>query len=220
MSPEQMIGYVGICTLGAGWRDAWRGWGTLGVAGPAEGTPVERALSVVCTPPLWQLLLLLLGLTAGLVLHSALAGAVLLSSALLLAVVDATTLRLPDVVTQSLLWLGLLFNLGATFVPLPDAVCGAVTGYLMLWCVNGCYRLVCRHHGLGAGDFKLLAALGAWLGWRALLLLLLAATAGLMCILCVRRWRWRLVPGSRWRGRCCYSQTAANVAHRLFSSGG
>lgn len=218
-------------------RDAWRGWETLGIAGPAAETPVERALSFVCSPPLWQLLLLLLGLTVGLALHfallqllgnlprrrvgrlgncrlcrwplalsagvlflltalrfapgAALAGAILLSSALLLlAVVDAATLRLPDVVTQPLLWLGLLFNLGTTFVPLPDAVCGAVIGYLMLWGVNGCYRLVCRRHGLGAGDFKLLAALGAWLGWRALPpLLLLAATGGLMCVICVRRWR-------------------------------
>ncbi|WP_308825226.1 A24 family peptidase [Sodalis praecaptivus] len=84
----------------------------------------------------------------------------------------------------------MLFNLGATFVPLQDAVCGAVIGYLMLWGVNGGYRLVCRRHGLVAGDFKLLAALGAWLGWRALPpLLLLAATGGLMCVVCVRWWR-------------------------------
>ncbi len=188
------------------------------------GTPVERALFFVCSPPLWQLLLLLLGLTAGLALHfallqllgnlprrrvgrlgncrlcrwplalsagvlfllaalrfapgAALVGAILLSSALLLAVVDAATLRLPDVVTQPLLWLGLLFNLGATFVPLSDAVCGAVIGYLMLWGVNGGYRLVYRRHGLGAGDFKLLAALGAWLGWRALPPLLLFWNGG------------------------------------------
>ncbi|MGL9723605.1 hypothetical protein [Sodalis sp. (in: enterobacteria)] len=59
-------------SFGAEQRDAWRGWETLGGAGPAAGTPVERALFFVCSPPLWQLLLLLLGLKAGLALHFAL----------------------------------------------------------------------------------------------------------------------------------------------------
>ncbi|RLR18197.1 prepilin peptidase [Sodalis-like symbiont of Bactericera trigonica] len=146
---------------------------------------------------------------------AALAGAIMLLSALLmLAVVDAVTLRLTDIITQPLLWLGLLFNLGATFVPLSDAVWGAVAGYLSLWCINGVYRLARRRHGIGAWDFKLLAALGAWLGWRGLpLLLLLAATGGVFCILCLRRWRDACDAAGVWSlARCCFAARVNVIA--------
>lgn len=87
---------------------------------------------------------------------------------------------LPDRLTQPLLWGGLLCNLEARWTPLDEAVVGAVAGYGCLWLLNAFYRQVRRRNGIGQGDFKLLAALGAWLGWTALpLLVSLAATFGL-----------------------------------------
>ncbi|HAT4984454.1 TPA: prepilin peptidase [Serratia marcescens] len=87
---------------------------------------------------------------------------------------------LPDRLTQPLLWSGLLCNLDALWAPLDDAVIGAVAGYGALWLLNVLYRQARRRNGIGQGDFKLLAALGAWLGWTTLpLLLCLAAVFGL-----------------------------------------
>ena len=82
--------------------------------------------------------------------------------------IDAETRLLPDSMTLPLLWLGLAFNLTATFAPLRDCVIGAMAGYLLLWCVHHGFRLATGREGMGYGDFKLLAALGAWLGWSAL----------------------------------------------------
>jgi leader peptidase (prepilin peptidase)/N-methyltransferase len=96
-----------------------------------------------------------------------------------LAFIDARTQLLPDAITLPLLWAGLLLNLGSTFVPLSDAVIGAAAGYLFLWLVYWIFRLVRGKEGMGYGDFKLLAALGAWFGWQALpQLILLSAGAG------------------------------------------
>jgi len=96
-----------------------------------------------------------------------------------LAFIDARTQLLPDSITLPLLWVGLLLNLGSTFVPLSDAVIGAAAGYLFLWLVYWIFRLVRGKEGMGYGDFKLLAALGAWFGWQALpQLILLSAGAG------------------------------------------
>ncbi|EMH4029696.1 pullulanase-specific type II secretion system type 4 prepilin peptidase [Klebsiella oxytoca] len=87
---------------------------------------------------------------------------------------------LPDRLTQPLLWSGLLCNLDARWAPLDDAVIGAAAGYGALWLLNALYRQVRRRNGIGQGDFKLLAALGAWLGWTTLpLLVCLAAAFGL-----------------------------------------
>lgn len=87
---------------------------------------------------------------------------------------------LPDRLTQPLLWGGLLCNLDARWAPLDDAVIGAAAGYGALWLLNALYRQVRRRDGIGQGDFKLLAALGAWLGWTLLpLLVCLAAAFGL-----------------------------------------
>lgn len=87
---------------------------------------------------------------------------------------------LPDRLTQPLLWSGLLCNLDARWAPLDDAVIGAAAGYGALWFLNALYRQVRRRNGIGQGDFKLLAALGAWLGWTTLpLLVCLAAAFGL-----------------------------------------
>jgi leader peptidase (prepilin peptidase) / N-methyltransferase len=96
-------------------------------------------------------------------------GAMVLSLVLLtLALIDFDTQLLPDSLTLPLLWLGLLFNLSATFVPLSTAVIGAMAGYLALWSVYWLFKLVTGKEGMGYGDFKLLAALGAWFGWPAL----------------------------------------------------
>ncbi len=96
-----------------------------------------------------------------------------------LAFIDLDTQLLPDDLTLPLLWLGLLFNIKAVFVPLPEAVIGAVAGYLALWSVYWVFKQLTGKEGMGYGDFKLLAAIGAWLGWTALpLTLLLSSLVG------------------------------------------
>ena len=95
------------------------------------------------------------------------------------SLIDFDTQLLPDSMTLPLLWLGLLLNLRGTFVPLPDAVVGAATGYLSLWSVYWGFKLATGKEGMGFGDFKLLAALGAWLGWAMLpLVILLSSVVG------------------------------------------
>jgi leader peptidase (prepilin peptidase)/N-methyltransferase len=96
-----------------------------------------------------------------------------------LALIDLDTLLLPDDITLPLLWAGLLVNFSGTFVPLGTAVIGAVAGYLALWLVYWAFKLVTGKEGMGHGDFKLLAAIGAWLGWQKLpLVILLASVVG------------------------------------------
>lgn len=93
--------------------------------------------------------------------------------------IDLDTQFLPDDLTYPLLWLGLLVNLQGAFVPLQDAVLGAVAGYLALWSVNELFKLVRKVDGMGNGDFKLLAALGAWFGWSMLpAIILLSSVVG------------------------------------------
>jgi leader peptidase (prepilin peptidase)/N-methyltransferase len=84
---------------------------------------------------------------------------------------------LPDDMTLPLIWLGLLVNLGGGFVPLSDAVIGAAAGYLSLWSVYWLFRFATGKEGIGYGDFKLLAALGAWLGWMMLPFIVLLSSA-------------------------------------------
>lgn len=96
-----------------------------------------------------------------------------------LAFIDLDTTLLPDSLTLPLLWLGLLFNLGGHFASLPDAVIGAMAGYGVLWSVYWLFKLVTGKDGMGYGDFKLLAAIGAWLGWQMLpVTLLLSSVVG------------------------------------------
>ena len=95
-------------------------------------------------------------------------GLLLVWSLIALAFIDLDTTLLPDSITLPLLWAGLLFNFNAHFVALPDAVAGAMAGYLILWSVYWLFKLVTGKEGMGYGDFKLLAALGAWLGWQLL----------------------------------------------------
>jgi leader peptidase (prepilin peptidase)/N-methyltransferase len=85
-----------------------------------------------------------------------------------MTLIDVDHKELPDDLTYPLLWLGLLINLDGGFVPLRDAVLGAVGGYMFLWIVARAYEMVRGHIGMGEGDFKLLAALGAWFGWQML----------------------------------------------------
>ncbi|MFT3736498.1 MAG: A24 family peptidase [Rhodocyclaceae bacterium] len=89
-------------------------------------------------------------------------------SMIVLTFIDLDTMLLPDDITLPLLWLGLLLNLNATFVPLKEALIGAVAGYLILWSVFWAFKLTTGKEGMGYGDFKLLGAIGAWLGWQVL----------------------------------------------------
>jgi len=93
--------------------------------------------------------------------------------------IDADTFLLPDSITLPFLWLGLGFNLAGTYVTLPHAVVGAMGGYLCLWLVYWAFKLITGKEGMGYGDFKLLAGLGAWLGWQSLpVIILLSSVAG------------------------------------------
>ena len=127
-------------------------------------------------------------------------GALLLAWTLVaLTFIDLDTQFLPDDLTLPLLWSGLLFNLPGTFVPLQDAVIGAVAGYLTLWLVYWGYRFVTGKEGMGYGDFKLLAALGAWLGWVMLPLIVLlssvvGAVTGVLLIVLRRHERDKPIP--------------------------
>ena len=96
-----------------------------------------------------------------------------------LTFIDLDTQLLPDDITLPLLWLGLAFNLGDTYTNLPAAVIGAMAGYLALWSVFWLFKLATGKEGMGYGDFKLLAAIGAWLGWQMLpLTILLSSLVG------------------------------------------
>jgi leader peptidase (prepilin peptidase)/N-methyltransferase len=98
-----------------------------------------------------------------------------------LAFIDQETGLLPDDLTLPLLWVGLLVNLGRGFVPLPEAVVGAVAGYLSLWLVYWGFKLLTGKEGMGYGDFKMNAAVGAFLGWKMLpLVILLSSLVGLV----------------------------------------
>ncbi len=108
-------------------------------------------------------------------------------SMIALTFIDFDTQYLPDDIVLPLLWAGLLFNLGGTFVDLKSAVIGAAAGYLSLWSVYWGYRIFKRMSnrlfgrndpeiGMGYGDFKLLGAIGAWLGWKVLLLVILLSS--------------------------------------------
>jgi len=122
-------------------------------------------------------------------------GAMLLIWALIaLTFIDLDTQLLPDSITLPLLWLGLAFNLESTYTDLPSAVIGAMAGYLALWSVFWLFKLATGKEGMGYGDFKLLAALGAWLGWQMLPAIILlssvvGALAGILLIILARHGR-------------------------------
>lgn len=96
-----------------------------------------------------------------------------------LTFIDFDTQLLPDDITLPLLWLGLLFNLNGGFTDLKSAVLGAIFGYLILWSVYWLFKIVTGKEGMGYGDFKLLAAIGAWFGWQMLpAVILLSSVVG------------------------------------------
>jgi len=94
-----------------------------------------------------------------------------------LTMIDADVQLLPDDMTLLLLWIGLLLNTQSVFTSPADAVLGAAAGYLALWLVNSTYKLLKKQDGFGQGDFKMLAALGAWMGWKMLPLIILLSSA-------------------------------------------
>ncbi|TMI17761.1 MAG: prepilin peptidase [Betaproteobacteria bacterium] len=97
-----------------------------------------------------------------------------------LAFIDQETGFLPDTLTLLLVWIGLVLNVAGAFVPLPEAVIGAAAGYLSLWLVYWGYKLLTGKDGMGYGDFKMNAAVGAFLGWKMLpLVILLSSLVGL-----------------------------------------
>jgi len=114
-------------------------------------------------------------------------------SLLTLALIDARLYVLPDLITLPLMWLGLLINTQAHFASATAAVLGAIVGYLSLWTIYWLFKLLRNKEGMGYGDFKLSAAIGAWLGWQALPGVVLIAALTALCtaavLLLARRMR-------------------------------
>jgi leader peptidase (prepilin peptidase)/N-methyltransferase len=105
------------------------------------------------------------------------AGALFFIAAMIaLTFIDFDTQLLPDDITLPLVWAGLLINLNGTFTTLSNAVIGAAAGYLALWLVYWAFKLATGKEGMGYGDFKLLAAIGAWFGWQMLPLTILLSS--------------------------------------------
>jgi leader peptidase (prepilin peptidase)/N-methyltransferase len=116
-----------------------------------------------------------------------------------LAFIDLDTFYLPDNITLLLLWTGLVFNLFGVFTDLRSAVIGAASGYLVLWSVFWLYKIATGKEGMGYGDFKLLAAIGAWLGWKMLPMVILlssfvGAAVGIGLIVFTRHERQMPIP--------------------------
>ena len=151
-------------------------WLLLGRKCSACHTPISARYPVVE---------LLTGLLSGLAAAhfdgtwATLGALVLIWSLIALTFIDFDTKYLPDSITLPLIWGGLLFNLSGTFTDLSSAVIGAMAGYMALWSVYWGFKLATGKEGMGYGGFKLLAALGAWLGWQILpLTILLSSLVG------------------------------------------
>lgn len=116
-----------------------------------------------------------------------------------LAFIDMETQLLPNEITLPLLWAGLLVNLNGSFTDIRSAVIGAAAGYFVLWLVYMCFKLITGREGMGYGDFKLLAVIGAWLGWQMLPLVILlssltATIAGIGLIVIAKYGRQVVIP--------------------------
>ncbi|MEI8647640.1 A24 family peptidase [Paraglaciecola sp. Hal342] len=107
---------------------------------------------------------------------SALAGVVMTWILVALIFIDIDTMLLPDQLTLPLLWMGLLFSIVNPAVTSADSIIGATVGYLSLWSVYWAFKLLTGKEGMGYGDFKLLAALGAWMGWQYLAIVVLMSS--------------------------------------------
>ena len=110
---------------------------------------------------------------------AAVAAIIFIWALIALTFIDFDTQLLPDDITLPLLWLGIIFNMYGAFTSLNNAVAGAIVGYLVLWIVYWLFKLATGKEGMGYGDFKLLAAIGAWLGWTLLpLVIMLSSVVG------------------------------------------
>ena len=130
---------------------------------------------------------------------AAVAGSLFALSLLTLTFIDLDTQLLPDDITLPLLWLGLIFNFNYGFTDIQSAVMGAVIGYLTLWSIYWMFKLITGKEGMGYGDFKMLAAIGAWFGWQmipAVILLssILGALVGIGLILLAKRGKSTAIP--------------------------
>lgn len=108
--------------------------------------------------------------------EAAILGMVLTWCLISLTMIDVDHQLLPDSITLPLLWLGLLVNAFGVYTDLDSAVFGAMAGYLSLWSIYWLFKLITGKEGMGYGDFKLLAALGAWMGWQALPLVIILSS--------------------------------------------
>jgi len=127
------------------------------------------------------------------------AGLIFTWSVLSLTFIDLEHELLPDIITLPLLWLGLLLNLFHIFTDINSAVIGAVTGYLSLWLVAWVFQLLTGKVGMGHGDFKLFALLGAWMGWQLLPFIIfissvLGSVIGIILILLKKQNRQTPIP--------------------------
>ena len=178
----------------------------------------------MCSSDLYPLVELLTASLSGLIIWQ-LGGTLAGLSALLLVwmliamtFIDLDTQLLPDELTLPLVWLGLLVNLEGTFVPLQDAVIGAAAGYMSLWVVYWMFRLATGKDGIGYGDFKLLAALGAWLGWMMLpVIVLLSSISGALVGLSmiIFRGHQRDQREGRDDGQCRHDRQDSTSGHRF-----
>ncbi|WP_407850047.1 prepilin peptidase [Bordetella petrii] len=186
-APHEPVGEYSL------WRPAWhcpaceapvRGWRRLPLAGWAllRGRCADCGAAIGWRYPVTEALTaLLFALCAWRFGPTplALCAMALCAALLALAWIDLQASLLPDAITLPLAWAGLLVNLGGALAPLPLAVLGAVVGYAFLWLLFHMFRLLTGREGMGYGDFKLLAALGAWFGLAALPgVLLVASLAG------------------------------------------
>jgi len=191
------LSYPGSHCPGCG--HAIRPWHNIPVLGwlLLRGRCADCAAAISVRYPIVELLgaATALATTAMVGVNLLLPGALLLSWALLaLSVIDIDHQLLPDDITLPLLWLGLAWHLLFRTLPLEDAVLGAIAGYGILWLVYHAFRIVTGKEGMGYGDFKLLAALGAWLGWQSLPVIILlsslvGAVVGLSLMAILRRGR-------------------------------
>ena len=161
-------------------RSACPGCGHQITAG--ENVPVLSYLLLkgkcsACKAPIgvrYPLVEILTGLLAGIIAwrfgysSAAFAAAIFVFALIALTFIDFDTQLLPDSITLPLMWLGILFNLNHGFTDLHSSVVGAIAGYLILWLVYWLFKLATGKEGMGYGDFKLLAAIGAWFGWQML----------------------------------------------------
>ena len=122
---------------------------------------------------------------------------------ILLAMIDAKTMLLPDNLTLPLMWLGIVVNYFGLFVDLQSSVLGAIFGYMSLWTLFQAFKLLTSKEGMGFGDFKILAALGAWGGWQILpftvfVASLLGAVIGIIWIVINKQKESQPIPFGPW----------------------